>query len=35
MLRRAGYADPFLTVEQGVSRYCEQLLDQEGRRSGE
>jgi ADP-L-glycero-D-manno-heptose 6-epimerase len=26
MLRRAGYADPFLTVEEGVSRYCGQLL---------
>jgi ADP-L-glycero-D-manno-heptose 6-epimerase len=35
MLRRAGYADPFLTVEEGVSRYCEQLLDPEGRRSEE
>ena len=26
MLRRAGYADPFMTVEEGVSRYCGQLL---------
>jgi len=25
-LRRAGYTDPFLTVEQGVARYCAQLL---------
>ena len=25
-LRAAGYAAPFLTVEQGVARYCEQLL---------
>jgi ADP-L-glycero-D-manno-heptose 6-epimerase len=25
-LRRAGYTEPFLTVEEGVSRYCEQLL---------
>ena len=25
-LRVAGYAEPFLTVEQGVRRYCEQLL---------
>jgi len=29
MLRGAGYADPFLTVEEGVSRYCKQLLDEE------
>ena len=28
MLRRAGYTEPFLTVEEGVSRYCEQLLGQ-------
>ena len=28
MLRRAGYANSFLTVEEGVSRYCEHLLDQ-------
>jgi ADP-L-glycero-D-manno-heptose 6-epimerase len=26
-LRRAGYAAPFLTVEEGVTRYCERLLD--------
>jgi len=26
-LRRAGYDTPFLTVEEGVARYCEQLLD--------
>ena len=25
-LRRAGYTEPFLTVEEGVSRYCERLL---------
>ena len=25
-LRAAGYTEPFLTVEQGVSRYCERLL---------
>jgi ADP-L-glycero-D-manno-heptose 6-epimerase len=25
-LRAAGYAEPFLSVEQGVARYCEQLL---------
>jgi ADP-L-glycero-D-manno-heptose 6-epimerase len=25
-LRAAGYAAPFLTVEEGVARYCEQLL---------
>jgi ADP-L-glycero-D-manno-heptose 6-epimerase len=25
-LRAAGYPGPFLTVEQGVQRYCEQLL---------
>ena len=25
-LRRAGYTAPFLTVEQGVTRYCERLL---------
>ena len=35
MLRGAGYADLFQTVEEGVSRYCEQLLDQEGGRSEE
>ena len=27
MLRRAGYDEPFLTVEEGVSRYCEQMLE--------
>jgi ADP-L-glycero-D-manno-heptose 6-epimerase len=26
-LRRAGYDSAFLTVEEGVSRYCERLLD--------
>ena len=26
MLRRAGYMEPFLTVEEGVARYCEQLI---------
>jgi ADP-L-glycero-D-manno-heptose 6-epimerase len=26
VLRAAGYAAPFLTVEQGVARYCQQLL---------
>ena len=26
MLRRAGYIEPFLTVEEGVARYCEQLI---------
>jgi len=25
-LRRTGYLDPFLTVEEGVARYCEHLL---------
>jgi ADP-L-glycero-D-manno-heptose 6-epimerase len=25
-LRASGYSAPFLTVEQGVQRYCEQLL---------
>jgi ADP-L-glycero-D-manno-heptose 6-epimerase len=35
MLRGAGYADPFLAVEEGVSRYCAQLLDEEGGRSEE
>jgi ADP-L-glycero-D-manno-heptose 6-epimerase len=25
-LRAAGYQKPFLTVEQGVARYCQQLL---------
>ena len=27
LLRRAGYSQPFLTVEEGVERYCEQMLD--------
>ena len=30
MLRRAGCTHSFLTVEEGVSRYCEQLLGEEG-----
>ncbi|HEX6003186.1 MAG TPA: ADP-glyceromanno-heptose 6-epimerase [Burkholderiales bacterium] len=30
-LRGAGYTAPFLTVEAGVARYCEQLLNQAGR----
>ncbi|HKU71361.1 MAG TPA: ADP-L-glycero-D-mannoheptose-6-epimerase, partial [Burkholderiales bacterium] len=25
-LRAAGYSAPFLTVEQGVARYCQKLL---------
>jgi ADP-L-glycero-D-manno-heptose 6-epimerase len=25
-LREAGYAEPLLTVEQGVARYCDKLL---------
>lgn len=29
-LRAAGYDTPFLTVEEGVARYCEQLLKQTG-----
>ena len=28
MLRRAGYDNAFLTVEEGVARYCEHLLQQ-------
>jgi ADP-L-glycero-D-manno-heptose 6-epimerase len=28
-LRSAGYAAPFLTVEEGVSRYCRELLARE------
>jgi len=28
LLRRAGYEQAFLTVEEGVSRYCEHLLAQ-------
>ena len=31
-LRHAGYTDPFLTVEEGVSRYCGRLLDAGGGR---
>jgi len=27
-LRRAGFAAPFLAVEEGVGRYCRQLLDE-------
>jgi ADP-L-glycero-D-manno-heptose 6-epimerase len=27
-LRRAGYAAPFLSVEEGVTRYCQHLLGQ-------
>ncbi|MBA4282144.1 MAG: ADP-L-glycero-D-mannoheptose-6-epimerase, partial [Ralstonia sp.] len=27
-LRAAGYATPFLTVQEGVERYCEWLLKQ-------
>ena len=30
-LRAAGYAAPFLTVEQGVARYCERLLQRAAR----
>jgi len=26
MLRRAGYDEPFLSVEDGVGRYCRALL---------
>lgn len=29
-LRAAGYDAPFLTVEQGIARYCERLLQQTG-----
>ena len=29
-LRAAGYAEPFLTVEQGVARYCRKLLQRAG-----
>ena len=31
-LREAGYADPFLTVEEGVARYCEWLFAREAKR---
>ena len=27
-LRRSGYTAPFLPVEEGVGRYCRQLLDE-------
>ena len=30
-LRAVGYAEPFLTVEQGVTRYCARLLQQAAR----
>jgi ADP-L-glycero-D-manno-heptose 6-epimerase len=30
-LRAAGYAEPFMSVEQGVARYCKQLLQAGGR----
>lgn len=29
-LRAAGYSEPFLTVEQGVARYCDKLLQRAG-----
>jgi len=29
-LRAAGYDEPFLTVEEGVSRYIQQLLQKSG-----
>ena len=29
MLRRAGYGEPFLSVEEGVGRYCRVLLSQQ------
>src|SRR5258706_300 len=32
-LRRAGFAAPFLSVEEGVERYCRQMLD-EGKAAG-
>ena len=32
-LRRAGFAAPFLAVEEGVERYCRQMLD-EGKAAG-
>jgi ADP-L-glycero-D-manno-heptose 6-epimerase len=34
-LRAAGYAAPFLTVEQGVADYCRQLLGAERARTPE
>jgi len=33
-LRRAGYAAPFLSVEEGVKRYCESLLGEGGSAPG-
>ncbi len=30
-LRAAGYMEPFLTVEQGVARYCDRLLQRAGK----
>lgn len=30
-LRAAGYTEPFLTVEQGVARYCDRLLQRTGK----
>ena len=30
MLRRAGYDEPFLSVEEGVARYCRSMLAQDG-----
>jgi ADP-L-glycero-D-manno-heptose 6-epimerase len=30
-VRQAGYAEPFLSVEEGVQRYCARLLEQRGR----
>jgi ADP-L-glycero-D-manno-heptose 6-epimerase len=30
-LRRAGYTAPFLTVEEGVARYCRQMLEESGK----
>jgi len=33
-LRRAGYAAQFLTVEEGVTKYCRHLLEEEGAAGG-
>ena len=33
-LRRAGYSAPFLAVEEGVGRYCSQLLEQRNAAGG-
>jgi ADP-L-glycero-D-manno-heptose 6-epimerase len=33
-LRRAGFTAPFLTVEEGVGRYCRHLLDERKAASG-